>query len=76
MPKPEKKKLTPTILDAPRTRKPKARQRVIQPLPESRVQGAFGKPGRLRHPIIAQTVTDPRFISRAAREKLHEVSHS
>lgn len=74
MPKPEKVAVTPTILDKPRTRKVK-RQRVIQPLPAPRTQGAFGRLGRLRHPIIPQTVTDPRFLSRAARERLH-VSHT
>lgn len=66
--------MTPTILDRPRTRKAAPKRR-LQPLPEAKVQGAFGRPGRLRHPVDYSPVTEPKFLSRAARERLH-VSHS
>lgn len=46
-----------------------------QPSPMPKVQGAFGKPGRHKHPVDYSVVTDPRFLSRAARERLH-VSHT
>lgn len=52
-----------------------SRTPMTQPSPMPRVQGAFGKPGRRKHPVDYSTVTDPRFLSRAARERLH-VSHT
>lgn len=44
-------------------------------LPSVKVQGAFGRVGRLRNPVDYSTVTNPKFLSRAARERIH-VSHS
>lgn len=48
---------------------------MAQPLPMPKVQGAFGKPGRRKHPVDYSVVTDPRFLSHAARKRLH-VSHT
>lgn len=46
------------------------------PNPMPKVRGAFGKPGRHRHPVDHSPVTDPRFLSRSARDRLTHVSHS
>lgn len=47
----------------------------FKPTPSVKVHGAFGRPGRHRHPNHFQVITDPKFLSRAARERLH-VSHT
>lgn len=50
---------------------------VVAPLPQPKVRGAFGRIRRKGHRAIPSTtkVIDPKFLSRAARERLH-VSHT
>lgn len=54
-----------------RPKRPRSKRRQsIQPgRTASVVRGAFPKPTRKRHPIHNDEVTDPRFLSRAERER-------